>query len=176
MQPMKCVLTLWRIGLLSGEDVVRWADNELLVSPQPTQEIMDLSADGREKCLKRARIDFPARPAALSYSAEFAIRACTASLDSDEAAYTFADWAARHAMGQPLELPEVNFGYHLDHLLEDCGDRVAAIALVRKELPNILPQCQAIAAPFLEQLAVCRSHLNRTKIRSVSALAFPHAG
>ncbi|MEK8034863.1 hypothetical protein AACH06_28935 [Ideonella sp. DXS29W] len=111
---------------------------------------MDLALDGPEKYLKRPEFEFSARPAALSYLQEFSLRAVALDLESPEACRQFADWAACHAMGQNLDLAEVSFGYQLDHLLEDCRDSAAAIALVRSELPSLLPQCKVISAPFVE--------------------------
>ena len=76
--------------------------------------------------------------------------ACALSFDSDEAVLEFADWASRLGRGEGLSDQMLKFGYRLDHLLDDCHDESAARALVRAELPELIPQCIPIAAPFLQ--------------------------
>jgi hypothetical protein len=53
-------------------------------------------------------------------------------------------------MGEDWSNQMVKFGYQLDHLLDDCQDESAARALVREELPLLMPQCHLVAAPFLQ--------------------------
>jgi hypothetical protein len=151
MQPIERVLTLWEVGLLSSESVVQWADQQILQSDNLTQELIDLSCDGPEKCLQRAEFEFSARPVALSFAQGFALRALFTDLQSEESTSKFADWIARHAMGEDVTVPEVAFAYRVDHLLSDCNDREAAIAHIRERLPSMLDRCRSIASPFLEQ-------------------------
>lgn len=148
MRLIEHTLALWVSGLLTSDQVVAWAWSQVARLDEPPPELFDLANDGPELCLKRAEHDFPPRPAKLSYIQEFSLRALATLPESDESVLHFADWAARHAMGEDHSHPFVSFGYRLDHLLEDCQDRAAAKALVRDELPPLLPRCQALAAPF----------------------------
>jgi hypothetical protein len=151
MRPTERVLTLWSVGLLKSEAVVRWADQAILDTDVPSQELIDLACDGPEKCLKRAQFEFPARPIALSFTQAFALRALSTDLESEESTFEFGQWVARHAMGEDLDLPEVVFSYQVYDLLVECEDRVAASAFIGKELPQLLTRCREIGAPFLEQ-------------------------
>jgi hypothetical protein len=152
MRAIERALTLWQLGLLSVKEVIAWADAEMLKSAEPPQELIDLSLDGPEKCLKRPEFEFPARPAALTYFQEFSIRAMVIPLSSDTELLDFATWMSRSAMGEDLELPEVSLAYQVDHLLNDCNEARGAIEMVRKKLPALLPQCAINADPFLEQM------------------------
>lgn len=151
MRPVDRVLTLWSIGLLDSDAVIRWADQAIVDAANPEHDLIELASEGPQRCLKRAVAEFPARPVALSYSQEFSLRALSIDLQSDESTGRFADWCARHAMGQELALPEVALGYRLDHLIDDCQTPGAARSLVRQELPALLARCAELAAPFLEQ-------------------------
>jgi hypothetical protein len=131
--------------------VVRWADAQVVAADHPPQEVLDLSLDGPEKCLRRAEADFPARPVCLSFSQAFALKAITTRLESEDSVLDFAEWVSRGAMGEDLSLPEVALGYQLDHLLSDCEDFNGAVVLVRSKLPSLLPACKLVAAPFLEK-------------------------
>jgi hypothetical protein len=148
MRPINRILTLWRVGLLDAGAVIRWADQAIEQAERPSQEIIDLSCYGPERCLELPESEFPARPVALLFSEEFSLRALATELESDEAVHKFAQWTAQHAMGERLDLPEVILGYQIDDLLDGCSDWAGAIALVRKELPDMLERCKELAAPF----------------------------
>jgi hypothetical protein len=150
MRTIEQTLALWVTSLMTSDEVIQWASKEVARLDQPPMELFDLVSDGPERCLKRSTSDFAPRPTHLSFVEEFAVRACALSFDSDEAVLKFADWASRRCMGEDLSNQMVKFGYHLDHLLDDCQDQPAAKALVREELPALIPQCNPIAAPFLQ--------------------------
>jgi hypothetical protein len=151
MRPIERILTLWNLGLLDSDAVIRWADEAVVSAECPAQDVIDLSCYGPEACLRRAEFEFPARPVRLTFSQAFALKALSTQLESEESVQSFADWASRQAMGEDLSLPEVAFSYQLEHLIVDCQDPVAAGALVRGQLPSMLPSCQRVAAPFLEE-------------------------
>lgn len=149
MRPIECVLALWRAGLMDSESVVRWADQAILAADIASQELIDLACDGPATCLRRAEVDFPARAAVLDFTQAFALRALAVQPGSETSTRQFSEWAARGAMGEDLDLPEVQLGYRLDHLLVDCEDPAAAVALVREALPGLRDRCTEIAVPFL---------------------------
>jgi hypothetical protein len=147
-------LGLWASGLLSPEAVMEWAGREIARLDQPPMELFDLVSYGPEKCLKKAKIDFPYAPAIPTYFQAFAVRAMRINVESDDDVWSFASWASRNCMGQSLSDPLVALGYQLDHYIDDCQDRDGAIALVREVLPSILSQCKLLALPYAD----CDAH------------------
>jgi hypothetical protein len=148
MRTIEQILTLWSSSLMTSDEVVEWARHEVERLDAPAMELFDLLSYGPEKCL-RSMAEFSPRPIRLTFNDEFCIRACELSLASDEAVRTFVMWASRSCMGEDVSDPLVAMSYHLDHLLNDCQDEVAALALVRQNLPPMLPHCAVVAAPFL---------------------------
>ncbi len=167
MESIKRLLTLWELDLVSSEEVIGWADEELLKIDEPSQELMDLSLDGPEKCLRRAEYEFPARPTKLDYCAEFSFRVMAIDLASSSSCLKFADWALRHAMGESLGLPEVSLGYHLEHLIGDCHDSDAAIELIRQEIPRFRPKCAEYVREFLAPLSNLKFDADTLACRSI---------
>jgi len=150
MRTLENTLALWVSGLLSSEEVVAWAGKEVARLKEPPTELFDLLTDGPEKCLKRAEFEFPPRPQRLSYEQAFSVRALSVDLNLEQSVWQFADWAARSCIGEDLSNPVVQFGYQLDHYLDDCQDKEGAKTLVREGLPSLLEHCKAIAAPYAE--------------------------
>ena len=150
MRTIEKKLALWVSSLLTSDEVIQWASNEVARLDQPPMELFDLVSDGPELCLKRAISDFSPRPTYLTYVEEFSLRACALSFDSDDMVLGFAEWASRRCMGEELSDAMVKFGYCLDHLLDDCQDMSAVRTFVRIELPLLMHECHRVAAPFLE--------------------------
>ena len=150
MRSIENTLALWLVGLFSAEQVKDCASAEIASASEPREELFDLVRYGPAECFKRAEHDFPLRPGTLSYLHEFSIRALSVSLSSSESALQFAIWAARNCIGQELGTQAEQLGYRLDHLMYDCHDKEAAVALVQRELPLLLSECHAIAQPFSE--------------------------
>lgn len=150
MTPIQRILALWKIDMLSTEFVISWADNELLQADNPSKDLIALSLDGPEKCLKLPIDDFPSHPVRLTFLEEFSIRAIATNLQSDSSTLIFAKWVSRYAMGENLEDPAVMLGYQVDHLLNDCENSKSAIQFVIAELSPMLPRCKAIASSFLD--------------------------
>lgn len=144
--PLEVVLTLWRYGHMTEGEVGDWAWKQVASENTPSQELLDLATAGPMVCLKRAEADFSPRPAQLTYEQEFALKAVRASLQSEASVLELARWAAQRAMGEELSDPIVQLSYQWDHLLNDCEDSDAAVALARSALPQVLPRCQAISA------------------------------
>ena len=150
MRTVEDVLGLWVSGLLSSEAVVAWAGKELARLEEPPMELFSLASDGPEKCLKRSEADFPYRPTQIGYAHQFAIRAISVDLASNEAVWHLADWAARNCIGEDLSEPFAKLGYLLDHYIDDCQNTDGAIALLRAELPSLLVQCHLLARAYVE--------------------------
>lgn len=161
MNAIIAALTLWQMGLTSSDDVIAWADTEIVRSDVPTQELIDLSLDGPATCLKQAEHVFPPRPIRLSYQDEFRLRAIFVDLNSEEDTFQFVDWASRHCMGQDLSIELVILGYQFDHFICDCSDREGAIALAREKLPALKSESVTAGSNLLE--LVPNLKLNRTR-------------
>jgi len=138
--------------MVSTDFVTSWADSELLQSDNPSKDLIALSLDGPEKCLKLPIDEFPSHPIRLTFIEEFSLRVLRTNLHSVNSILVFAKLVSRHAMGEDLEDPAVMFGYQVDHLLNDCENSKGAIQFVIAELPTLLPRCEAIASPFLDQV------------------------
>ena len=152
MKSIESVLTLWDLGLLSSDAVIAWADAQILNSSNPPIELIDLSVDGPEACLKRAAYEFSARPIKLSFLEEFSALALATDIFADRSALQFAEWAAYRALGEDLDEPFVMLSYRLFHLIDDCRDAVGATRLVQDELPMLIPRCESVAVPLLGQV------------------------
>lgn len=163
MNAIVAALTLWRMGFTSSEDVIAWADMEIVKSDVPTQELIDLSFDGPAACLNQAEYVFPPRPIRLSYQDEFLLRAIFVDLNSEEDTFQFVDWASRHCMGQDLSIEVVILGYQFDHFICDCNDRAAAIALTREKLPALESDGVTVGSSMLG--LVPNLKLNRSRQR-----------
>jgi hypothetical protein len=66
-----------------------------------------------------------------------ALRANILDLADVDDVKAFVRWASTACMGEDLDHPAVQFGYHLDHLWGDCDRMDLAIELVRAELPPL---------------------------------------
>ncbi|AMP01489.1 hypothetical protein CAter10_4052 [Collimonas arenae] len=53
MNAIVAALTFWQMGFTSSEDVIAWADTEILKSGIPAQEMIDLSLDGQPPALSK---------------------------------------------------------------------------------------------------------------------------
>ena len=93
MDTLNIALFLWKIGLTSSDNLIAWVDNIILSSTNPEQELVELSLNGPDICLKRPSYDFLARPAELSFSEEFCLRASVLDISSMESTNLFIKWA-----------------------------------------------------------------------------------
>ncbi|AFZ01515.1 hypothetical protein [Calothrix sp. PCC 6303] len=156
--PLAIALTLWSIGLVSEQNLIAWADAQILAQEKPANDLLEIATKGAKVCLKQGLIE--TLPIALGYSEEFFIRAYLLNLECDtpqeslceRATKSFIAWVAHNCCGS-TEIPEAVLGYHLEHLYCDCEDVDAAISLLRVELPKIMPRCESFATMFLEQVS-----------------------
>lgn len=148
--PLEIALTLWSIGLVSEQNLIAWADAQILAIEKPADDLLEIATKGAKVCLKQGLIE--TLPIALGYSEEFFIRAYLLDIECDSATKSFIAWVAHNCCGS-TETPEAVLGYHLEHLYCDCEDVDAAIAMLRVELPKIMPRCESFATMFLEQVS-----------------------
>lgn len=53
MEALSIALSLWKIGLVSSEELIAWIDAHIGVSNNPDEALVQLSLDGPDACLKR---------------------------------------------------------------------------------------------------------------------------
>jgi hypothetical protein len=132
------LLAAWRTGSARDEAVVRWADDLIEEMPvgSPPEWLLDLSLYGPAKCMRRPSSDFIEVPVP-SFVRALGVRASLLTMDDVTQVERFVEWASGACMGADLELPEVQFGYQLDHLWGDCNRMDLAVEHVRAELPSL---------------------------------------
>jgi len=149
----RLILAAWRDRLVSDSSVVSWADRVIESSlPEDLPEwLLDLSMRGPARCMAGSSSEFLDVPF-LPFLEIFAIRACLLDLKATGQVDAFIEWISRSAMGEDLDVPEVKFGYQVEHLWCDCSDIDRARETVRNELPR-LAKLAAPARSLLLELA-----------------------
>jgi hypothetical protein len=148
MRSVEKTLALWTIGFLSSEEVVAWADAEIARVDKPSTEILDLSIEGPERCLKKPAWPFAAKPEKLTYIQEFSLRVLSTSMDDDDALLRLGTWMSVRCIGEDDSNRMVGVGYQVEHLAFDCRDIEGALLFLREELPALIPECRVVAEPF----------------------------
>lgn len=144
------MLAVWEAGFLSDAQVSDWAERVLMTHDDPAQIptwLLDLVERGPGGCCELAGFGWPAR---LDYRSQFSLRAAALDLTSVDSVSAFAEWAARSCIGEDLVDPVVQFGYHMDHLVDDCRRLDWAVAQVREDLPGMLATCRTRAGQLLD--------------------------
>ncbi|MBE8718171.1 hypothetical protein [Cellvibrio polysaccharolyticus] len=140
MKQIATIIGLWVEGLLSYDEVIAWADDRILVSKCPENELIELSLKGPELCSKKPSYEFPA-PRIFTFLERFALRAVWVDIESCSDMNRFMEWLIRACIGENFELPEVALGYHVDHYAWDCDDKPMAIQHLKNEMEKLLPKC-----------------------------------
>ncbi len=153
-EAISLVLAMYVLKLVASEEVIAWADDQILACEKPDPLLFDLSLDGPERCLRLPQNEFPAKPLPLTYAQAFSAKALSLPLEDDLAVLDFAVWAAAKCMGHALDDALVQFGYLLDDLIEDIERAPGAIGFVRERLPDMLPECRRIWPHRLDTLRV----------------------
>lgn len=145
---------MYALELVTYEQVVAWADEQILACEQPDPLLFDLSLEGPGRCLRMPEGEFPAKPRRLTYAQAFAAKAVSLRLEDDVAALDFAQWAAARCMGDDLDNAFVQFGYLLDDLLDDPLRAPGAIDFLRERLPDMLSECRRLWPHRLDTLRI----------------------
>ena len=152
MATLNIALFLWKIGLTTSDNLIAWVDNIILSSANPEQELVELSLNGPDICLKRPSYDFVARPAALSFSEEFCLRVSVLDISSLESTNLFIKWAESYCMGENLDDPLVMFCYKLEDLGSAHNGSKEQILFLRGNIPNLMPHCLKFANTIFSQV------------------------
>lgn len=144
MTNIENVMGFWKEGFLTEEEVITWADQQILIEDEPSEALMDLSLKGPEFCSKKPSYEFPSAKI-FSFSESFALRASKLNIDNVTEVEQFIEWLTRTCMGEDLDLPEVSLGYHVDHYAWDCDDWPLAIKYLKDNIQELLPKCRDLA-------------------------------
>ena len=161
MNEIATIIGIWKEGLLSDEEVVVWADEWILESEYPEEEMIELSLKGPKACSKKPSYEFPSSRD-FSFSERFALRAVNIDLDSNTDIDAFISWLTRACTGEDIDLPEVMLGYHVDHYAWDCDDMPHAVRHLKKEMAALLPKCTEFVASLEAQ---CLTSQSTTRLR-----------
>ena len=146
------LLALYRLGFLSKESVIEWADKQLLIESEPFDYISELSLKGPDRCLKMPEYDFP-KARELSYKEEFSLRFVKLNENYDLEVDTFVQWVSRAAIGLDVEQREVHLGYLVDHYFLECDDLRFEHNYLKAEIVSLLPECQQTASSVWQEIA-----------------------
>lgn len=135
------VLALYNLQLLSKEEVVEWADQQLINETESFDFIYELSLRGPDKCMKMPEYDFP-RAREFSYIEEFSFRLVKLAGNYDLEIDSFVQWVSRAAMGLDIDQREVHLGYLVDHYFLECDDMAFAHNYLKNEIVDLLPSCK----------------------------------
>lgn len=153
-EAISLVLAMYDLKLVTHEQVVVWADAQILSCERPDLLLFDLSLEGPERCLRMPESEFLAKPLPLTYAQAFSAKALLLPLEDDLAVLDFAGWAAAKCMGRALDDAFVQFGYLLDDLIEDSERAPGAIDFLRERLPDMLAECRRIWPHRLDTLRI----------------------
>jgi len=143
------VLGLWSEGFFSESDVISWADKSILEMDDDIYDpLIELSLKGPGKCVKKPSYEFPSAKV-FSFRERFAIRLTKLDLSNHEDIKQFVTWVARNAMGEDHDIPEVRFGYQLDHYLD--YDEIDPIVHFERNVHEYLESSKALVNSFLNQ-------------------------
>ncbi|OHC29226.1 MAG: hypothetical protein A3J71_08480 [Pseudomonadales bacterium RIFCSPHIGHO2_02_FULL_60_43] len=144
METLSIALSLWKLGLVSSEELIAWVDAQIQMSDNPDEVIVQLSLNGPETCLERPIYEFPIRPIELTFTEEFGLRVSMLDPHSEPEVSNFIKWATVKCMGEDLDDPIVIFCYQL----EDIWTLEAQVAFLRNELPPLLSKSTSIVNSF----------------------------
>lgn len=158
METLSIALSLWKLGLVSSEELIAWIDAHIGVSDNPDEALVQLSLDGPDTCLKRPIYEFPVRPIELTFTEEFGLRVSALNIQSEFEVNNFIKWATVKCMGENLDDPIVIFCYKL----EDFCTLEAQVAFLHNELPPLIPRSMSIAHFFYASVPGLKTQNERT--------------
>lgn len=141
MNRIPTVIALWQLRLLTSEQVVAWADQQISNGDPASDDLIELSTRGPDECSILQAHQFP--PAKVfSFEDLCLLKLGTIDSKNRKEKEVFVDWISRACMGRDLKDRFVSFGYRLDHLVDDCRDMSAAIDLLKSELPQFMKEAR----------------------------------
>lgn len=158
MKTLSIALSLWKLGLVSSEELIAWIDAHIGASDNLDEALVQLSLDGPGACLKRPIYEFPYRPIELTFTEEFGLRVSALNIQSKFEVINFIKWATIKCMGENLDDPIVIFCCQL----EDFCTLEAQVAFLHDELPPLIPRSMSIAHFFYASVPGLKLQNERT--------------
>jgi len=151
------ILAALNENLLREEDVRTWSHSTLERMPagELPEWLVDLASYGPIACLNRPRSEFLDVPY-LPFRVSFSLRVQTTDFANTADAQAFIQWISRACIGEDLSHPEVQFGYQIDHLWNDCARADLCKELIAKELPRLSSQLVTVSAELLRLVATAK--------------------
>lgn len=137
MKNIAMIMGLWVEGYYSAEEVISWADDQIRsFEGSPPDSLIELSLKGPEKCMKISFYEFP-EPKTFSFLEIFSIKMHLLEMNSEESIKQFISWISSESMGEDLSIPEVSFGYQLEHRLS--YDEGCPIQYLEQHINEFIP-------------------------------------
>ncbi len=139
-------MALFQLNLINSDQVIEWADKQIIKDSEPFDDILKLSTKGPKYCSRLVSTDFPAARE-LSYIEMFALKTAKLNPGNKEALEQFIQWVIRASLdaANNYELPEVQFGYFIDHYYYDCEDPDLTYMYIEESLTTLAPKNKPIA-------------------------------
>ncbi|MCG7984530.1 MAG: hypothetical protein JAY90_17475 [Candidatus Thiodiazotropha lotti] len=152
MSKIPTIMALFDKGFISEEEVVAWADDQIMKGKEPFDYITILSLKGPRYCQKLPEHEFP-QSREFTFNEEFALRTKDLNVDLDEEKQRFLRWVSSECMGLDIQIPEVKFGYHIDHYFFECDDIMYANRYLKEQLSILVPKNEEIAEGIWAEIA-----------------------
>jgi len=152
MSRIPTVIALFNMNFLTHEEVITWADKQLLNETELFDYISELSLKGPKMCSGLPECEFP--PARkFTYIEEFSLRLQKLNENYGLEVDDFVGWIAQAAMGLDIEIREVYLGYQCDHYFLECDDMKFANKFLKEELLTLAPKNKRIAEDIWHEIA-----------------------
>ncbi|RYG11833.1 MAG: hypothetical protein EOO07_19980 [Chitinophagaceae bacterium] len=150
MKDIPTVMALWREGYFSEEEVIAWADAQILKSKgELSDSLMELSLKGPARCAKLDSYIFPSARK-FSFTERFAVTLATLNFSSKESVLKFVEWVSCEAMGEDLKIPEVLFGYLIEE--EFCYEEGNPLKVFYKEIESLKLRSEVVFKGIIEEV------------------------
>lgn len=145
------ILALYHIGFMSNDEVIKWADDKLLNDEDVFDYVQLLSLHGPEYCVKLQNHEFPDKRE-FTFFEGFSIHTVSLDLNSEESIKKYVNWMIYESLGLDIELPEVKFGYYLDHYFSECDDKEYAHNYLIEEIEKFKPRCKEVFDEIMNEI------------------------
>ena len=153
MSNIPTIMALYHRHMISEKEVIAWADEQLLNESEPFDYIVELSLKGPDFCSNLPEREFP--PAReFSFIEEFALRTKNLNVEAIDEKNDFLNWVSTECMGEDLEIPEVSFGYHIDHYFFECEDLSFANKYLKEQLAILIPKNAQVAEKIWSAIGI----------------------
>ncbi len=151
-------LGLWQAGLLEERVLSAWVDAQVLRSDPLPDLLLALAMEGPATLVRHARSDFDLVIEPPPFALRLGLRALGLQADDEAACKALLGQALREVwLEESYDSEEAQLCVRLDHLLNDCGDWAAGLALLRQALPALRDAARAQALDWLAPLGGLRT-------------------